>query len=103
MQFNFPIFEQLCPSWDAVTHLGRRLENPRGALILDMEVPAQGVYYVKEGQVDTVLYTLEGPEKVLYGIGTGSVFGIGPIAGRRRGRSASVVNCVGAVGRSFST
>lgn len=75
MQFTFPVFERHCPSWASVLHLGRRVEYPRGALILDMEVPAPGVWYVEEGQVDTVLYTLDGPEKVLYAIGPGSLFG----------------------------
>ena len=75
MQYEFPFFERLCPSWGGITHLGTRQFHPKGALILDMDVPAQGVYYVKEGQVDTALYTLNGPEKVLYGIGQGSLFG----------------------------
>jgi len=75
MQFEFPIFEHLCPSWGSITHLGCRQVYSKGALILDMEAPAKGVYYVKRGQVDTVLFTLEGPDKVLYGIGEGSLFG----------------------------
>jgi len=75
VQYEFPFFEQYCPSWGQVLHLGTRQVYPKGALILDMDVPAKGVYYVKEGQVDTVLYTLHGPEKVLYGIGQGSLFG----------------------------
>lgn len=75
MQYEFPVFEQLCPSWDQATHLATRQVYPRGSLILDMEAPAKGVYYVKEGQVDTALYTLNGPEKVLYCVGKGCVFG----------------------------
>ena len=75
MQYEFPVFEHLCSSWCRITHLGTRQVFPKGALILDMEVPANGIYYVLEGQVDTVLYTLHGPEKVLYGIGQGSLFG----------------------------
>jgi len=75
VQYEFPFFEHHCPSWGRVTHLGSRQVHPKGALILDMDVPAQGIYYVQEGQVDTVLYTLTGPEKVLYGIGQGSLFG----------------------------
>ena len=75
MQYAFPVFEQLCPSWEKVTHLATRLAYPRGALILDMETPARGIYFIQEGRVDTALYTLAGPEKVLYGVGRGCVFG----------------------------
>jgi CRP-like cAMP-binding protein len=75
MQYAFPVFEQLCPSWERARHLATRQVYPKGALILDMEAPAAGVYYVHSGQVDTILYTLDGPEKVLYCIGQGCVFG----------------------------
>lgn len=75
MQYEFPVFENLCPSWDQVIHLATRQVHPKGSLILDMEAPAEGIYFVKEGQVDTCLYTLHGPEKVLYGVGQGCVFG----------------------------
>ena len=75
LQYEFPVFEHLCPSWGSFTHLASRQVHPKGALILDMDVTAGGVYFVAEGQVDTVLYTLHGPEKVLYGIGKGSLFG----------------------------
>ena len=75
MQYEFPVFQDLCPSWGRVTHLATRQAYPKGALILDMEAPADGVYYIQEGQVDTVLYTLHGPEKVLYCVGRGCVFG----------------------------
>lgn len=75
MTFHFPVFEGHCASWESVLHLGRRVDYPRGALVLDMEVPADGVWYVKEGQLDTVLYTLEGPEKVIYAVGRGCLFG----------------------------
>jgi CRP-like cAMP-binding protein len=75
VQYEFPVFEHLCPSWGRVTHLGTRQVYPKGALILDMDVPAKGVYFVHDGFVDTALYTLHGPEKVLYGIGQGCLFG----------------------------
>jgi CRP-like cAMP-binding protein len=75
MQYAFPVFEHLCPSWGQVTHLATRQVHPKGSLILDMEAPANGVYFIKEGQVDTALYTLTGPEKVLYCVGQGCVFG----------------------------
>lgn len=75
MPFEFPFFDHLCPSWSQVLHLGTRQVHPKGALLLDMGVPAKGVWFVAEGQVDTVLYTLTGPEKVLYGVGQGCLFG----------------------------
>jgi CRP-like cAMP-binding protein len=75
MQYEFPVFESLCLSWNQVLHLATRQVYPKGSLILDMEAPADGIYFVKEGQVDTCLYTLHGPEKVLYGVGQGCVFG----------------------------
>jgi CRP-like cAMP-binding protein len=75
MTYEFPVFQHLCPSWDQVTHLASRQVYPKGALILDMEATASGVYFIQEGQVDTVLYTLRGPEKVLYCVGQGCVFG----------------------------
>jgi len=75
MQYAFPVFENLCPSWERVTHLATRQVYPKGSLILDMEAPATGIYFIKEGQVDTALYTLHGPEKVLYCVGRGCVFG----------------------------
>ncbi|MGA2081125.1 MAG: Crp/Fnr family transcriptional regulator [Holophaga sp.] len=75
MQYAFPVFERLCPTWEQVTHLATRQVYPKGSLILDMEAPADGVYYVQEGQVDTALFTLNGPEKVLYCVGRGCLFG----------------------------
>jgi CRP-like cAMP-binding protein len=75
MQYEFPIFENLCPSWEQVLHLGTRRVYHKGALILDMGVPAKGVFFIQSGQIDTALYTLLGPEKVLYAIGQGCLFG----------------------------
>ena len=75
MQYEYPVFEHLCPSWGQFTALATRLVYPEGALILGMDAPANGVIYVQEGQVDTVLETFDGPEKVLYGIGEGCLFG----------------------------
>ena len=34
-----------------------------------------GIYYVKEGSVEVPLYTQRGPEKVLFHVGPGSIFG----------------------------
>jgi CRP-like cAMP-binding protein len=75
MQYEFPVFENLCPSWDRVTHLATRQVHPKGSLLLDMEAPANGIFFIKEGQAETALYTLHGPEKVLYCVGKGCLFG----------------------------
>ncbi|MDR3673470.1 MAG: Crp/Fnr family transcriptional regulator [Holophaga sp.] len=75
MQFEFPVFENLCPAWARATHLGTRQVHPKGALLLGMEVPADGIFYIQQGQVDTLLYTLHGPEKLLYCVSKGCLFG----------------------------
>jgi CRP-like cAMP-binding protein len=75
MQYQFPIFENLCPSWGQVTHLGVRRSIAKGTVILGMKAAVDGVYYVKEGVVEIMLNTQSGPEKVLYCVGQGCVFG----------------------------
>ncbi len=75
MQYQLPIFENLCPSWEKIAHLGVRYVYPRGTQILTLESHVNGVYYVKEGSVEIMLYTLQGPEKVLFFVGPGCVFG----------------------------
>ncbi|HWQ08486.1 MAG TPA: Crp/Fnr family transcriptional regulator [Holophaga sp.] len=75
MQYQFPIFERLCPSWGGITHLGTRRRFAKGTVILALEGAVDGVYYVKEGVVETILDTHIGPEKVLYRVGQGCVFG----------------------------
>lgn len=75
MQHQFPIFENLCPSWGRITHLATRKVIPKGTVILGVEAAVDGVYYVKEGVVETTLHTLSGPEKLLYCVGPGCVFG----------------------------
>jgi CRP-like cAMP-binding protein len=74
-QYQLPIFEGLCPSWGNILSLGVRRTFPKGARILDLEFSDDGIYWVAEGNVEVVLYTLHGPEKVLYYIGPGGVFG----------------------------
>ena len=37
MQYQFPIFENLCPSWGQITPLGTRKRIPKGSVILAME------------------------------------------------------------------
>ncbi len=75
MQFQFPIFEDLCPSWGLITHLGARRAVTKGTLILGMDASVDGIYFIQEGVVETVLNTASGPEKVLYCVGKGCVFG----------------------------
>ena len=75
MQYQLPIFENLCPGWQKITHLGIRRVFAKGVRIIDMDIPVNGVYLVKEGAVEVILYTLHGPEKVLYHVGPGCIFG----------------------------
>lgn len=75
MQFQFPVFENLCPSWASVTHLGRQRKFKKGRIIIHSASPVYGVYLVVEGIVEVALYTPNGPEKALYHVGPGSVFG----------------------------
>ncbi len=75
MQFSLPIFENLCPGWNEITHLGIQRTYQKGCQVYDLESPINGVYLVTEGQVEIALYTLHGPEKVLYYVGPGCIFG----------------------------
>jgi CRP-like cAMP-binding protein len=75
MQYQFPIFENLCPSWGQIMHLGTRKRIAKGTVILGMEATVDGVYYLHEGVVEIMLNTQSGPEKVLYCVGQGCVFG----------------------------
>lgn len=76
MQFQLPFFENLCPSWEQATHLGVRHSFPKGSKIIGLtNSSVNGIYYIKEGVVETPLYTSHGPEKVLFYLGPGCVFG----------------------------
>ena len=75
MQYQLPVFENLCPSWAQVSHLGIRRVFPRGSRIFDLEAPVNGIYVVREGIVEVILYTAQGPEKVLYHLGPACIFG----------------------------
>ncbi|MEI6290847.1 MAG: Crp/Fnr family transcriptional regulator [Chloroflexota bacterium] len=75
MQYQFPIFENLCPSWGNFTHLGIKRFFLKGSQVFDIVNPIHGVYYVKKGEVEVILHTLHGPEKVLYYVGQGCIFG----------------------------
>jgi CRP-like cAMP-binding protein len=74
-QYRLPIFENICASWYQVLHLGIRRVFPRGTQIFDLETIINGIYLVQEGTIEILLYTHHGPEKVLYYIGPGGVFG----------------------------
>ncbi|MCE1252647.1 MAG: Crp/Fnr family transcriptional regulator [Anaerolineae bacterium] len=75
MQYQLPVFENLCPSWAQASHLGIRRVFTRGSRIFDVEAPVNGIYVVREGTVEVILYTAQGPEKVLYHLGPACIFG----------------------------
>lgn len=75
VQYQFPIFENLCPSWGKVTGLGVRKSIPKGTIVLGVNRSVDGVYFIAEGVVETVLNTVSGPEKLLYRLGKGCLFG----------------------------
>ncbi|MEW5868360.1 MAG: Crp/Fnr family transcriptional regulator [Chloroflexota bacterium] len=74
-QYQFPVFENLCPSWEKVSHLGVRRFFQKGSEVIDLVTPVNGIYYVQEGSVEVFLYTVRGPEKVLFHVGRGCIFG----------------------------
>lgn len=73
--YQLPIFENLCPSWANVSHLGIRRAYPKGSQIFDLSSSVNGIYFVKEGVIEIILHTLHGPEKVLFHVGPGCIFG----------------------------
>ena len=75
MQYQLPVFENLCPSWSTILHLGGRRTFQKGSEIVDLVTPSNGIYFVTEGSVEILLYTLHGPEKVLFYVGPGCIFG----------------------------
>ena len=75
MQYQLPIFENLCPGWEKITHLGIRRKFLKDTQIFDITEPINGIYYIKKGSVEVILNTQHGPEKVLYYVGTGCIFG----------------------------
>lgn len=98
MQYELPIFENLCPGWELVTHLGIRRTFQKGSQVFDIAVPINGIYYVKKGAVEIILHTLHGPEKVLYYVGPGCVFGevscfVAGDSGEARVRTRSDCEC----------
>ena len=98
MQYQLPIFENLCPSWEKIAHLGIRRTFLKGSQVFDIANPISGVYFVKKGAVEVILYTQRGPEKVLYYVGPGCIFGevscfvVGD-SGEARVRARSEVEC----------
>ncbi|MEI7848739.1 MAG: Crp/Fnr family transcriptional regulator [Chloroflexota bacterium] len=75
MQYQFPIFENLCLGWETIAHLGSKRIFLKGSQIFDIINPINGIYYVKKGSVEIILNTQNGPEKVLFYVGAGCIFG----------------------------
>lgn len=75
MFYQLPIFENLCPSWEKVLHLGVREIFPKGSRIFFTEDLIDGLYYIVEGSIEINLHTVHGPEKVLFIVGKGCIFG----------------------------
>jgi CRP-like cAMP-binding protein len=75
MQYQLPYFEDLCPSWGSISHLGVRHIFHKGSQIIGLESTVDGVYFVQQGVVEILLYTARGPEKVLFYVGSGCIFG----------------------------
>jgi CRP-like cAMP-binding protein len=75
LQYQLPIFENLCAGWLKITHLGIRRTFPKGLRVFDMDAPIDGVYLVVKGSVEVILHNLHGPEKVLFYVGPGCIFG----------------------------
>jgi CRP-like cAMP-binding protein len=75
MQYQLPMFENLCPSWLNVLSLGERHYFTRGSKIFDLEDIIFGVYFILSGSIEINLFTVQGPEKVLFIVGKNCVFG----------------------------
>jgi CRP-like cAMP-binding protein len=75
MFYQLPIFENLCPSWEKVLHLGVRDVFQKGSRIFFTEDTIDGMYYIVEGSIEINLHTVHGPEKVLFIVGKGCIFG----------------------------
>ncbi len=75
MFYQLPIFENLCPSWEKVLNLGVREVFPKGSRIFFTEDLIDGLYYIVEGSIEINLHTIHGPEKVLFIVGKGCIFG----------------------------
>jgi len=75
MFYQLPIFENLCPSWEKVLHLGVREAFPKGSRIFFTEELINGLYYIVDGSIEINLHTVHGPEKVLFIVGRGCIFG----------------------------
>ena len=98
MQYQLPIFENLCPAWETVTHLGIRRKFLKGSQIFDIANPINGVYFVAKGSVEVILNTQHGSEKVLYYVGPGCIFGevscfVAGDSGEARVRARSDCDC----------
>lgn len=75
IQYRLPVFENLCPGWESISNLGLKRFFVKGSHIFDLETHVNGVFFIKEGIVDIILYTEHGPEKVLFQVREGCLFG----------------------------
>ncbi|BCY16980.1 cyclic nucleotide-binding protein [Leptolinea sp. HRD-7] len=75
MFYQLPIFENLCPSWEKVLHLGTREIFAKGSRIFFTPDNVDGLYYIMDGSIEINLHTVHGPEKVLFIEGKGCIFG----------------------------
>ncbi|MHC1783858.1 MAG: Crp/Fnr family transcriptional regulator [Anaerolineaceae bacterium] len=75
IQFRLPVFENLCPGWEQVSHLSIKRTYKKGSHIFDLDAPVNGVFFIKEGVIEIILYTEHGPEKVLFQVHAGCIFG----------------------------
>jgi CRP-like cAMP-binding protein len=75
MQYQLPMFENLCPSWEKVLPLGKRYLFPKGSKIFELDDIIFGVYFILNGSVEINLFTIQGPEKVLFIVGKNCIFG----------------------------
>jgi CRP-like cAMP-binding protein len=75
MQYQLPMFEDLCPTWEKVLSLGERRLYPKGSKVFDLDDIIFGVYFIRRGSIEINLFTVQGPEKVLFIVGRNCVFG----------------------------
>jgi CRP-like cAMP-binding protein len=75
MQYQLPMFENLCPSWEKVLHMGVHSSFPKGSRIFDLDDIINGIFYIQKGSVEINLFTIQGPEKVLFIVGKHCIFG----------------------------
>ncbi len=75
INYRLPVFENMCPGWERISHLAIKRTYVRDCHIFDLDTPVNGVFYIKKGVIEILLYTEHGPEKVLFQVHEGCVFG----------------------------